>query len=223
MERILQSHFWFFLPILEIILLFYVSKKLINKIAVFIHTYSISRRMSTYLLALLFLPGTYFHEFSHLIAAKLLFVPVYSFTIFPIVEEDSIRLGSVEIAKTDFIRRALIGTAPLIIGILTLLSSTYYLLHSVYMNTWWGICLLAFVTFQIGNTMFLSKRDTEGLWKIAVLILIVIGLLFYAAVDWYAGIRLLQSFIDVFRTLSTYLLIPIILDVAFIVFLSIVT
>lgn len=67
--------------------------------------------------SILFLPGVLLHEVSHYLAARLLKVPVGKFSILPQPLPDGrLRLGYVETGKTDFLRDALIGAAPLIAG-----------------------------------------------------------------------------------------------------------
>jgi hypothetical protein len=69
------------------------------------------------LFALLFFPGVLLHEGSHYLMAGLLGVRTGVFSILPQPMADGrVRLGYVETAKTDWLRDALIGAAPLIAG-----------------------------------------------------------------------------------------------------------
>ena len=73
--------------------------------------------ISMALFSLLFLPGVLLHETSHFIMAQLLGVRTGRFSIIPKkLDSGRIRLGYVETAKTDFIRDALMGLAPLVTG-----------------------------------------------------------------------------------------------------------
>lgn len=73
--------------------------------------------ISTALFSLLFLPGVLLHETSHYLMAHLLGVKTGRFSLIPKkVEDGRLQLGYVETAKTDFVRDALIGAAPLIAG-----------------------------------------------------------------------------------------------------------
>lgn len=65
-------------------------------------------------------PGVVLHELSHLLVASLLRVRTRRFVILPVRDEKSILLGHVEIEKTDAVRAALIGAAPLLTGLLML-------------------------------------------------------------------------------------------------------
>jgi hypothetical protein len=76
------------------------------------------QRISVALYALLFAPGAAVHEISHWLMATCLGVGTTSFSIVPKRQSgDRLRLGYVETVRTDPIRSALIGVAPLLSGI----------------------------------------------------------------------------------------------------------
>ncbi|MFN2152928.1 MAG: hypothetical protein ACK2T5_15090, partial [Anaerolineales bacterium] len=69
------------------------------------------------LFSLLFFPGVLLHESSHYLMAKILGVPTGRVSLIPqSIEGNRLRLGFVETGKTDILRDALIGTAPLLVG-----------------------------------------------------------------------------------------------------------
>ena len=72
-----------------------------------------SEKAAVILFSILFFPGTLIHELAHWLMAKLLFVPTSSMEFIPQIQGGSIKLGSVSIAKTDPLRRLLIGVAAL--------------------------------------------------------------------------------------------------------------
>jgi hypothetical protein len=79
----------------------------------------LTRRLeiSLALFSLLFFPGVLLHELSHYLVARLLGVRTGKFSLLPRTMEDGrLQLGFVETAKTDLVRDALIGAAPLIAG-----------------------------------------------------------------------------------------------------------
>lgn len=77
--------------------------------------------VAIYLYSIPLLPGVALHEFSHVVMAKLLGVPVRSMTLFPQRQRGgAVRLGSVEVLRSDNVRSALIGAAPLLAGLLAL-------------------------------------------------------------------------------------------------------
>ena len=89
-----------------------------------------NRKISTYLFALLFLPGVALHEVSHWIMAKILLVKTHHFSLVPEwVEDGTIRFGFVEMSKTDRIRSALIALAPLVSGVAIILWLAFTHLH----------------------------------------------------------------------------------------------
>ena len=74
-------------------------------------------KASFFIYAMVLLPGVMLHELSHWLAARLLGVRTRSFSLFPQLRQDgSIRFGSVETDRTDPVRSALIGVAPLVSG-----------------------------------------------------------------------------------------------------------
>jgi len=97
--------------------------------------------------ALLFFPGVLLHESSHFVAAKLLRVRTGKFSLFPrLLPDGRLQLGFVETEKSDIIRDALIGAAPLFIG---------------------GAAMLWIGSQQLGLTPLaglLSGGDWPGLW-----------------------------------------------------------
>lgn len=74
------------------------------------------------LLFYILLPGVYLHEFSHYLAAKILFVQVKKFDVgIGRAKRQQVSLGSVQIMRSDPIRESLIGAAPFLLGISTIL------------------------------------------------------------------------------------------------------
>ncbi len=123
------------------------------------------------LFALFFLPGVIFHELSHLIIANLMFVNTGEVEFIPKITGNSLKLGSVAVAKTDPIRRFLIGAAPLVCGLGLMIGLLILLkLHGIWQNL-----LFFYVIFQIGNTMFSSKKDMEGAAIFLILVFAVGG------------------------------------------------
>jgi hypothetical protein len=71
--------------------------------------------------SLLFVPGVLLHELSHFLMAKLLGVRTARFSILPeVLPGGKLQLGFVETERTDVLRDALIGLAPLLTGGLVL-------------------------------------------------------------------------------------------------------
>ena len=164
----------------EIAILFLLSRSI---------TKTLSKFMSINFLSLIFLPGVVVHELSHLFMAVVLFVPVGNMEFVPKKSEGGLKLGSVEIGKTDPVRRSLIGFAPFLIGF-ALIVFTVYLLTSnieffsdkevyVFLGTIIGI---SYLLFAISNTMFSSKKDMEGTIEILATLLIISVVLYILGV-----------------------------------------
>lgn len=115
----------------------------------------------------LFFPGVLIHEFSHLFIATLLFVPTGEITIFP--EEK--RVGSIQIAKTDPIRGALIGIAPTIIGTAVILA-----IFQLFKNE--KNFLFLYLIFAINNTMFSSESDRRSFLGLIALVAFIVSFLY---------------------------------------------
>ncbi len=148
------------------------------------------------LFSMLFLPGVLLHEFSHFLAAKLLGVRTGRFSLLPRVLPDGrLLLGYVETQRTDIVRDALIGLAPLVAGGAFL---AYVALHrlnlpllwrtlqngqiDLFLSALWALPsvpdfpLWFYLTFAVSSTMLPSTSDRQAwlpllLWITALLTL----------------------------------------------------
>ncbi len=207
-----------FIFFLELFFLFILSRFLTRELSIFFHRVSRSRFISTYLIALIFLPGTLIHELSHAIVAKLLFVNVGKMELMPEMSDDSLKLGSVEVGKTDFIRNFFIGVAPFFVGTSILLVSMWYVFDNklIGLNLITGLFL--YLIFVISNSMYSSKKDMEGAIEFFVFILIILGGLFLVGVR-MASFGFLGELISpsVVKLGVYFLLIPIGIDLFIII------
>lgn len=128
-------------------------------------------------LALLYFPGTTLHELSHFLVAKILGVPTGNISLIPRFHEDGLELGHVQIGRTDFVRRFLVGIAPLVSGICVLIIIVYFVWSGTYV--WWVYLIFAYLALTVVNTMSLSKSDLAGAWK--VFLILALALIFYFA------------------------------------------
>jgi len=183
---------------------------------------TLSGFMSINFLFFLFLPGIIIHELSHFLVAIILFVPVGAMEFTPKVTGNKVKLGSVEIGKTDPIRRSLIGFAPVFTGLLIiptviyLFSSNFPFFQNINIYLYVAIILvLTYFLFAVSNTMFSSSRDMEGTLEI----LITLFIIFVAA--YTLGFRPNFSFLEKILTKELnvgiqnsliFLLVPISLD-----------
>lgn len=137
--------------------------------------------MAVRLLAFIFLPGVIIHELSHYIAARLLGVHATNMEFFPQTIGDKVKLGSVTIQRTDILRRSVIGVAPVIIGLTVLFGSFWFFSRFAVPLFSWQALLLGYVIFEVGNTMFSSKKDVEGsaVFLVACLVCLILIFLFF--------------------------------------------
>lgn len=148
--------------------------------------------------ALLFFPGVLIHEGSHWFVARLLGVKVTKISLLPRRQPDGrLRFGFVEIADAGRVRSALIGLAPLIIGTLSILLLSNFLvnledlidalLRFQWIEVWNHLralitapdaLLWLYLSFAISNAMFPSSSDRASLLPV----LIGMGAVFIGAV-----------------------------------------
>lgn len=208
----------------ELILLFILSKKLINCLVQIIYKFTRSHKVVVHTLAIIFLPGTIIHELAHLLFAGVMLVPVGELSVIPEVEDHEVKLGSVQIGKTDPVRRMIIGVAPALLGMLLIFS--IFLLVKIGVAPWWQIVLGLYFLFEIGNTMFSSRKDLEGSVIFVILIFVLTAVIFFALYLWnpvllqnfwiYLNNLNLEFAVNFFKQAAIYLLIPVGLDLGII-------
>lgn len=203
--------------------MFFISRNLTRELSRLFFRITHSKKITIYLLALFFLPGTFIHELSHFIMAKTLFVPAGKLNLFPEPSGNEIKLGSVSIAKTDPFRRFLIGGAPLLIGTLIILSSLYITEKNNLSGNIYFLIILGYTIFEIGNTMFASKKDMEG--SILLFIILIIFLILIYFFNIYIPVKEFFStplVITVFQKGNFFLLPALTLDLLLIFILKII-
>lgn len=149
----------FFLFCALLLVLFLLSQMTTKFLSRFLISIFHSHTTTIHVLAFLFLPGVVLHEFSHLIIANILFVPTGEVEFFPEIHGNQVKMGSVAIARTDPLRRFLIGVAPVIGGIGVILLVSQFV--SPVIASWQNGAIL-YCIFEIANTMFSSSKDMEG-------------------------------------------------------------
>lgn len=171
---------------LEFIILFITSRFLFKSIFAFLYVIFRSQRIAIFLLSIFFFPGVFVHEMSHMIIAELLQVKTYGIEFMPELNGTSLKMGSVKVEQSDIIRRLLIGVAPLIVGSSILAISLFFLSHifsynQIFSSIYSVLATLGIgiVVFVISNTMFSSKKDIEGLFETLIVVVIIIGALYF--------------------------------------------
>jgi hypothetical protein len=117
-------------------------------------------------------------------------------------EDGRVALGSVKVAKTDFVRSSLIGAAPFFVGcsalyaLLTIFFSPLFTALNmsnfpgvvpvlVTLTANWQTWLAILLMFIVGNTMFTSKEDAGAFPVLGVMVLItLIGVYVFGQYGW---------------------------------------
>lgn len=210
-----------------LLLLFLLSREVTRSFSQLFFRITHSHSATIYLIAFLFFPGTIIHELAHFFMAAILFVPTGQIDLWPKIEGEGVKLGSVQIAQTDIFRRFLIGAAPFIFGVTFLLAILFYAVTANLLQQTWFIVLMIYIAFEIGNTMFSSKKDMEGALELFGVIL------FFVVVFYFLGVRI-PSFdphvffdhptvMQVFKQGSFFLLVPLGIDIAVLLILRLVS
>ena len=189
----------------ELLVLWLLSRRLSQNLYITAFLLTKSRPTAIGFLSFLFFPGTVIHELAHLFTAEILGVRTSGLTLVPEGLEEKnlpagkagVRTGSVAIAQSDPIRRAIIGIAPVFVGLGTLGLLSYFL-----PNLWaqaradaaqnvlfsspslYYVLITIYSLFAVSNTMFSSPEDMEGFWPVVIVISLVMG------AAYMAGIRL---------------------------------
>ena len=150
--------------------------------------------ISMALFSLLFFPGVLLHETSHFLMANVLGVRTGRFSLIPKkMGNGKLQLGYVETASSDFVRDALIGAAPLIVGGIFV---AYVGISRLEINSLWeslaqgqassirvalksiadhpDFWLWFYLTFTISSTMMPSASDRRA-WLPLILIIAIIS------------------------------------------------
>lgn len=208
----------------QLLILYFLSKKLFSEISRFIYRLTNSKKLAVYLIAVMFLPGTIFHEVSHFLMALFLLVPVGQVEFLPEIQDsESVKMGSVAIGKTDPIRRFLVGIAPFITGTSIIIAGLYYLSINNLLQNRYYILLTAYFVFSIGNTMFASKEDLRGagelfIFMLFLYILITIFKIDLPLVNWQAVLS--DEVTMLIKTANLLLTVPLALDITVIFMLK---
>lgn len=157
------------------------------------------------LFSLLFFPGVLLHEFSHYVMARLLRVPTGTVSLIPqSVEGNRLRLGFVETGKTDPLRDALIGAAPMLTG--GLFVAYAGIVHLGLLSVWDGLAggsidvalnslatsytsadfwLWFYLMVTVSSTMLPSASDRRAWLPVILVVVLLIGVaLIFGAGPW---------------------------------------
>jgi hypothetical protein len=203
-----------FFFIVEFVFLFLLARYLINSLSRLFFRVSRSEKVTVALLAYLFLPGTIVHELSHLLAAGLLFVGAGNMQLTPKIIEDGVRLGSVEIEKTDILRRAIIGVAPVLVGA-TVIFGTLFYLQSLNFLSAVSILISVIIIFEVSNTLFSSKKDLEGTLEFVITLSVIsagVVIIKPGIMQNFLSFFQKVEIVNFFKNADLFLLAPILID-----------
>lgn len=191
------------LLLIELLILFFISRRLTEHVYLLALILSRSRPVAISFVTLLLFPGTVIHELAHLFTAEVLGVHTGKLTLAPeairgdlSAQAGEVQAGSVAIARTDPFRKAMIGIAPLVVGLVAYSMLSYWLpqflagLQMVPVDQWltttsfYLVVGTFYLLFAISNSLFPSSLDLEG----TPATFITIGVLLVAA--YIAGIRI---------------------------------
>lgn len=161
------------------------------------------------LFSLLFLPGVFIHEISHYLMARLLGVRTGRLSIVPRPMEDGrLQLGYVETGRTDFVRDALVGVAPLLFGGIFV---GYIALNPLGVPALWngfasgsfedvghGVTILFskadfwiwfYLAFAVSSTMMPSRSDRRGWLPVGLLTIALLAAGIYSGIGSWIYLR----------------------------------
>jgi hypothetical protein len=203
----------------ELIGLYIISRRLSQNLFISAFLLTKSRPVAVGFLSLIFFPGTVIHELAHLFTAEILGVRTSGLTLVPEgIEEKDVRTGSVSIAQSDPIRRAVIGIAPIFVGLgmLGLLSFFFPgVWQQVRIDAQNGILfsgyslylfiLMGYALFAVSNTMFSSPEDLEGFWPVVAVLSVVSISLYFVGIRFNLTEMTMITLTDFFGTAATNL------------------
>lgn len=214
--------FYVLLFFAELLGLFFLSRQVTRNLSYLFYRITRSETWTIYITAFFFFPGTLIHELAHAITALVLFVRVGKMEFVPKIMGSVVKMGSVEIGKSDPIRRAFIGMAPFFWGTtIILLILTAFQNYGGLNNTTLTI-LTGYILFEISNTMFSSRKDMEGTLELFLAVFSV------SIIAYLIGIRfphlsqealLTPEVISIFKTGSFFLAVPLIIDICLLLIL----
>jgi hypothetical protein len=208
----------------ELLVLFFFSRSVTRNISYIFFRITRNEKLTIYFMAFFFFPGTLIHELAHYVTALMLFVHASHMEFIPKIIGNGVKLGSVQIASTDPLRRALIGMAPFFWGTTIMLAILFAFQSFGGLNNIWITLITGYVLFEISNTMFSSRKDMEGTLELFIAVIIV-GVIFY-----FLGVRfpeidpdtlLTPAVISLFETGSYFLSVPLIIDIGLLLLLRI--
>lgn len=170
--------------------IFLLSKEVSKRISAVLLRIFKSHKVAIHVLSFIFFPGVIVHELSHWIMANMLFVKTGEIEFMPQIHGNTVKLGSVAVAKTDPIRRFFIGVAPILFGLIVIFGLYVLLFPTFTIAFSWKELLFLCMLFEVGNTMYSSKKDMEG--AVGFFVIVAVLILLYFLFHLHLPIALLQ-------------------------------
>jgi len=200
LSQLLLSLDGFLWLLLALVILLYLQRSMHREVQAVLLLLTRNPGVTIAVFSLLFFPGVLLHEGSHFVIARLLGVRTGRFSVIPQAQADGrLRLGYVETARTGLLRDALIGAAPLILGMLFIAFASINRLHLVFLwDTlrtaqwdlfWLGLStvptlsdfwLWFYLTFAVSSTMLPSASDRRAWLPLALVAGVLLALMLLA-------------------------------------------
>lgn len=223
------------ITLIQLIVMYFLSRWLNGSLFQLFARLTRSHHLSVTFTTLLLFPGTVVHELSHLFIAEILGVRTGRLNLFPKVhDEHVIEAGSVEVAKTDPLRRSLIGIAPLIIGIITITLLSSYIgqlypgvlafVHQpdiLRQPLLYGFTFLGYLLFAISNNMFPSSVDMKGVPAVLIVVLLILSSAYAVGLRFALSGQALDIYTQIMTALVTNLTVVMVLNVVLLIGLRI--
>lgn len=187
--------------------------------------------------ALIFIPGVFLHELSHFVMAKILGVRTGRFSLIPSPMPDGrLQMGYVETERSDIVRDALVGAAPILFGTLFLAWVAVERLQLVLMwdvlrNGLWDLFFMGlfilpnqpdfwlwfYLAFAVSSTMMPSDSDRDAWGPPGVVVGIFFVLLLVAGAGPWMLTNLAPPLNEFLRGTALVLMVSVLIHVILIV------
>jgi len=193
-------------------LLFFLAEKISTQFYGLLFLLTQNKEFCLAALSAVILPGTAIHELAHFLTASILRVPTGQLSIFPTVEEEGqVKTGKLTLGKTDPFRLAVIGLAPMFIGLTVIYTTGKVFFPNIQIildtNNWIPNILGLYLLFTTSVTMFSSNKDLESLWIAAPIIFIMFASLYMIGVKIFLEATLISRINAWITDLNYYLLL----------------
>ncbi|MDH7476703.1 MAG: hypothetical protein QHH09_04595 [Microgenomates group bacterium] len=209
-----------FILILQIIGLYFFSRLTINEIFYFFRIFIKDEKTIAILVALLFFPGTIFHEMAHYFFALIMMLNVREIKLIPEFDNHQLKLGKVLYEKKDFVRGIIVGLAPIIFALVFfwwLAKFSLFPNKNLFLNIFF-----IYIIFVVSSTMFSSRQDLIDLIYIIPLFIILIGLIYIFDIKIqliFQNQGLIEKIINSVSKINFFLLLALLINLFLIIFL----